>query len=339
MYPYPRTSLPYTTAPSNRTPQVSRPQRHVGVPLDVHVPRRDDRDDLFGQHLKTSVINSAIGNPSGLSLRFDNLLHSPSILELIAVSPRLVNIEFIASEISSPSSVLALAGFLDHLDRLQTLSLPGEALCTQVHQRLARSPSLRELHIDAQTSKIPKDFLTASPKDFRALETLQVTGSLSDLSKVVRACSPGSTTAIHRVRVEASALSHEKELHDTLKVLLEYCPGIEGLEIITNNLNENEDFRWMALSQLTKFKLRNFVIEHPRPLPLANDFIKQLLEAWPRARHISLNPRPPFPSYGASSHDAPPLPTSDCLRFFDKKPGLDHYGIYLESGGPVIRDM
>jgi len=333
MYPHPRTALSRNTAQSNRTSQVSTP------PVNVHIPGGDVQNDLFGRHLKAFVINSVTGNPSRLSLRFDILLDSPSVLEPIAASPRLVDLEFIPSELSSPSSVLALAKFLDHSDHLRGLSLPGEALCTQIHQRLAQFPSLRELHIDAKTSKIPNDFLTASPENFPALETLQVTGSLSDLSKVVRACSRGSTTAIRRIRIEASALSHEKELRDTLEVLLGYCPSITELEIVINGLNGKEDFRWMALSLLTGFKLQKFVIEHPRPLLFSVDFIERLLEAWPRARHISLNPRPSFPSYSTSSRNAPPLPTSDCLRFFDKKAGLNHYGIYLKSGGPVIREL
>ena len=339
MYPYPKTTLPRNAALlSNRTPGPQ--QCYAGVlPVDVHVPGRDVRNDLFGQRLKAFAISSATGNPRRLSLRFDILLHSPSVLELITASPRLVDLEFISSEIPSPSSVLALAAFLDHLDHLQRLSLPGEALCTGIHQRLARLPSLRELHIDVKISRIPKDFLTASLADFRVLETLQVTGSLSDLAKVVRACSHGSTTAIRRIHAEARALSHEQELHDTLKVLLEYCPGVEKLEFVIDGLDEKEDFRWMGLSLLTKFKLRKFVIEHPCPLPLDDDFVERLLDAWPRARHISLNPRPSFPSYNTSSRDAPPLPTSDCLQFFDRKAGLDHYGIYLESGGPIIREM
>ena len=334
MYPNPRTALPRHAAPSNRTSQVSSV-----LPANVHVPGRDVLKDLFRQHLKAFVINSAMGYPSRLSLRFDILSDSPSLFELIAASPRLVDLELIPSE-SPPPSVLALVEFLDHLDRLERLSLPGEALCAEIHQRLAQLPSLRELHVDAKTTKISNRFSTANPNDFRALETVQVTGYLLDLAKVVRACSHRSTTTIRRIRVETSALSHEKELHDTLKVLLEYCPEVEELEIVINGLNEKEDFRWMALSLLTRFKeLRKFVIEHPRPLPLADDFIERLLEGWPRARHISLNPRPTFPSYSTSPRDAPPLPTSDCLRFFDKRAGLDHYGIYLKSSGPVIREM
>jgi hypothetical protein len=282
------------------------------------------------EHLRTLI--DILPNLQGLTLPQNILDDFPSLLDHVSATSSL---GFAPSDRFGASSVLTLSRGFNRFNQLHTIALGGAAFSAS-HLRLARLPGLKEMHINTLISGFQGQPPSATQGDFLALRTLEITGSLSDLITVMRACCNPSTTVLRRIVVTASFLTHPEEMKQALRTISERCPRIKELKISINckNTTRNEDAKWMDLQGLLNFDLENFSVEHPLPLSLSDDFVAQLLEAWTRPQLVSLNP---YPSSAARS--ASYLPTWMCISYFADKPSLDYFGMYLNFNtrvGPCI---
>ncbi|RDB19903.1 hypothetical protein Hypma_012754 [Hypsizygus marmoreus] len=268
-----------------------------------------------------------------LSLPLDMASDLHPLLYIVSALPRCDDLEFSPPSIHTPSLfpiVAALNHGFDGFDHLRRVCLPAEALCDLLGQSLGALQGLQELKIVVMSSPISNDLSSPSVGQFRQLHTLEVIGSFSDLEKAIRAFVRRGENVLKRVYINAKCLSHRIEMSNAIEAMQRRCPGIRELGIRIDNVHPMERMDWVDLSQLHKLQLKDFVIQHPRPLTITDNDVRRLLTAWPRARYVSLNPLPSLGSWTTPSGTKPASATLNALiQVAERGEVLRHFGIHL----------
>lgn len=227
----------------------------------------------------------------------------------------------------------ALVEGLYRFDHLRKLSLPADVLCDPLLDVLGYIQDLREVEIIARRTSVPIYLLAPGRGQFPSLCTLCVVGSLSDLKRTIRAFSRHGTGTIQSIYVDAEQLCHKEEMQKALRCITTHLTALRVLGIRIRGARASEDATWMNLSQVGEFPtIREFVIQHPRPLPLSDHDIRVFLQNWPAAEVVSFNPSPSLPPWNTPSGMIRPPPTLNCLVDTARVGGqLRNFGVYLNT--------
>lgn len=230
-------------------------------------------------------------------------------------------------------SVFATLG-LGNFDTVQSVTLPCGALSASVFNKLSSLPSLHTVsfsYIDDQPFDLGS--WSVSLSGFRTLHTIHFSGSLTQVQKVIVACCPESdNTPLRILTITTPRLENENETTRLAETLYKRGKMLQKLTLDMQGLHQNEHREWMKLSLFEKLtELEEFVVKHPRPLPLTHRHLKNLLQGLQKAKWISLNPRPTEPAW--QSDQTVHILTLDCIRIVVecRGPGLVRLGLGLDT--------
>jgi hypothetical protein len=226
-----------------------------------------------------------------------------------------------------------LAEGMDSLE-LATLSLPLDLVSDILLESLSLSLHLQRLILSRSPSTLP--LRTLNPHyHLSALQHLSLSGFMADLGELARAVG----TSLRSIYIHAHSLQGASEMHLALRAIVDSCPLLQELTIHFEDIALHETATWMDLTALLRcHTLSRLVIQHPCPLPISNSLLSAMVHAWPEARYVSLNPRPPLWPW-TPGWDSEILPTFDGLGAVAEAGGnLRHFGIYLGGdGGFTVR--
>ena len=268
---------------------------------------------------------------SGVNILLHVLSALPHFRQLVLLRPKSFSLSSGIKTVINGSLIAGLRGF----DHLRKLTLPLDVVCDDLLDCLAGIVGLRELTLTPATSLIPTSSRHAVTGQFPNLRSLRVSGSLSDLASVVRACVHPLTNVITFVGVVTRSLQHAQEMRDAMQVVATHCGGLRAMEINIEHVHGMENSVWLDFAPLLRGcpNLEKFTIKHPRPLPLSDANIRNMLVTWPLAQHLSLNPRPSLPPWRIERGSQCYLPTLGCLGHVAENAGrsLLHFGVYLNT--------
>jgi hypothetical protein len=258
-------------------------------------------------------------------------------LSRVSASPHCNNLEIIPP--SPPSLPFEIRSLVDQLieglhgfNHLRKLCLPASFICVRLLNTLGSIQDLREVKVVAAASSVSGGLSGRSGQiEFPSLRTITVVGSLSELKKIVRVFACCGANKIKRIYVDAERLDNEREMRRALHCIVTHCPGLMVLGIRIRGVHRSENARWMNLSHLGELpKIRELVIQHPRPLPLVDSQICDFLQKWPFAEIVSFNPSPSLPPWSTPSGTILHPPTFGCLvEAVGHGRRLRHFGVYL----------
>jgi hypothetical protein len=216
---------------------------------------------------------------------------------------------------------------------LATLTIPLDLVSDCLLDTVSASGRLQYLILSRSSSTLPPRTLR-SQDTAHTLHHLSLQGFMADVIEVVTAAG----NAVQTIHIQALPLRDASEMRLALRAIVNSCPQLRDLSIHFEDINLQENQSWMDLSALLRcHTLERLVIQHPCPLPISNTLLTAMIHAWPYARFVSLNPRPPL---GPWTPGWDILPTSSCLVAVAQMGcKLRHFGIYLKGdGGNMMLD-
>jgi hypothetical protein len=286
---------------------------------------------LIGGLRSLRKITLPLDFPSSLNEMLHALSALPNFHILVLRPPSSVALFDWINDNTVTDLVRGLQGF----HHLWEVSLPLGLVRDDLLDSLATILDLQGLKFTGASTTSPTHatYRPVATGQFPSLCRLKVYGSLSNLANIVSACVDSQTTVLRAVAIVTHSLQHADEMRGTMQVLATQCRGLRKLRINIKDVHAMENRLWVDIMPLRGCgHLQEFIIKHPRPLSLCDANVLHLLDNWPHARHISLNPRPQWRTIMGYS-----LPTLTCLgHVAHKGRQLLHFGVYLNPCGVTI---